>query len=208
MRVVTNFIKLILHKLFKKIRFAAIKNSVVHPTSKVESGSSFYGSKMERHSFCGYDCDIQNTTIGKFCSIASNVSIGGSSHPIVWVSTSPVFYANRDSIKQKYSRFERVESLTTNIGHDVWIGKGVLIKAGVEIGTGAVIGMGAVVTKDVSPYEIVAGNPARVIRRRFSESTIEALLRTEWWDWDDTQLYEMAKCIRSPKDFIDVSHKK
>lgn len=208
MKVVTNFIKLILHKLLKKIRFAAIKNSFVHPTSKVESGSSFYNSQMEKHSFCGYDCDIQNTIIGKFCSIASNVSIGGSSHPIDWVSTSPAFYDNRDSIKQKYSKFDRAESLITNIGHDVWIGKGVLIKEGVEIGTGAVIGMGAIVTKDVAPYEIVAGNPARVIRKRFSESTIDGLLRTEWWNWSDAQLYEAAKYIRSPEYFINVSIKK
>lgn len=157
---------------------------------------------MDRHSFCGYDCEIYNTDIGSFCSIANNVIIGGAAHPISWVSTSPAFYRGRDSIKKKYSAFEREPEVRTIIGHDVWIGQYSLIKQGITVGTGAVVGMGSVVTKDVAPYTIVAGNPARVIRDRFSDELKEQLIESEWWKLDDATLEEAAKQIREPENFI------
>ena len=78
-----------------------------------------------------------------------------------------------------------------------------LIKAGVNIGTGSVVGMGAVVTKDVHPYCIVVGNPARVIRKRFSDEMISDLLSTNWWDKDDAELIELGKYINNPTEFIN-----
>ena len=85
-------------KSLRKIRGAAIAGSVVDKTSKVEPGSAFINSQMGRHSFCGYDCEIVNTQIGNFCSIANYVAIGGGRHPTEWVGMSPVFYDGRDSI--------------------------------------------------------------------------------------------------------------
>ncbi len=190
------------NKIIKKLRLSAIKNSAIDKTSKIESGTSFIHSSMARHSFCGYDCTILNTEIGAFCSIASHVTIGGVAHPVHFVSTSPVFLSHKDSIKAKFARHDYLPMLKTTIGHDVWIGEGAFIKAGVCIGTGAVVGMGAVVTKDVPSYAIVAGNPARVIRKRFSDEMIQSLLATAWWNKGDAELTLLGSYINDPEMFI------
>tara|TARA_B110001450_G_C17590920_1_gene468932 strand:+ start:377 stop:886 length:510 start_codon:yes stop_codon:yes gene_type:complete len=163
---------------------------------------------MDRHSFCGYDCEIYNTTIGSFCSIANEVAIGGGNHPMNWVSTSPVFYAGRDSVRVKYSEHERKKPHRTIIGHDVWIGQRVLIKQGVQIGTGAVVGMGSVVTKSVPPYAIVAGNPATIIRYRFDSNTINKLLKSEWWLLPSSNLKKAANKITDVERFLDLVNEK
>ena len=159
-------------KFVKKIRGAAIINSTIHPTSKVEAGSQFVNSLMDKYSFCGYGCDINDCSIGAFCSIANNVVIGGGAHPIEWASTSPVFYNNRDSVKKKFSRFEREPHKRTFIGNDVWIGHSAILIQGVRVGDGAVIGAGAVVTKSFPPYSIIGGVPAKLIRMRFTPEQI------------------------------------
>lgn len=189
-------------KLLKKLRGSAIINSRIHNTSKVESGSHIVNSTFDRHSFCGYDCEIFNCEIGSFCSIANNVIIGGGMHPVEWVSMSPVFYEGRDSVKAKFSEHKRVPDKRTIIGHDVWIGQGVIIKQGLNIGTGAVIGMGSVVTKDIEPYLVVAGCPAKEIRKRFDDKIIEELLKTRWWNFSDKDLHEYAKYFKDPDKFI------
>lgn len=192
----------LLSKILKKLRFSAIRNSIIDSTSKVESGSNLVNVTIGKYSFCGYDCDIINTRIGSFCSIANNVVIGGAMHPISWVSTSPVFYYGRDSINKKFSTHRRPEDLPTVIGNDVWIGEGVKIKQGVSIGTGAVVGMGSVVTKDIPPYAIVAGNPARIIRMRFDDDVVESLLSAQWWNMPESKLSQLAKYITDPRKFI------
>jgi len=191
-------------KVFKKIRGSAVLKSSIHPTSKIESGSNIVNTTMGKHSFCGYNCDINNTEIGSFCSIANNVVIGGGMHPIDWVSTSPVFYSGRDSVRAKFSEFDRVSMLKTKIGHDVWIGQNVLIKQGVIIGNGSVIGMGSVVTKNVEPYSIIGGVPAKLIKMRFEEVLVERLLNSEWWNKDDNKLKNAAKYIQNPKMFLTL----
>lgn len=180
-------------KIIKKLRGRAIINSKIAKTSKIHSGSHIVNSSMGRYSYCGYDCQIINCEIGSFCSIANNVSIGASMHPIEWVSTSPVFRAGRDSIKIKYSEHEYCGEKKTIIGHDVWIGERSLIKQGVTIGTGSIIGMGSVVTKDIEPYSIVAGCPAKLIRKRFDNSVIKKMFITQWWNKDDDWLKRNAE---------------
>jgi acetyltransferase-like isoleucine patch superfamily enzyme len=195
-------IKYIWAKVLKKMHGSAIIRSNIHYTSKVESGSQVVNSIMQRYSFCGYDCVLINCEIGSFCSIANNVIVGGAMHPVDWVSTSPVFYAGRDSVKQKFSTHKREVDKITKIGHDVWIGQNVIIKQGVTIGTGAVIGMGSVVTKDVEPYTIVAGNPAKLIKMRFDEDTIIKLQQSKWWELDKKYLKVYAADIKDPAKFI------
>lgn len=193
-------------KALKKIRGSAIKDSSLHRYSKVESGCNIVNVKMDKYSFCGYDCEITNCEIGKFCSIANNVIIGGAMHPVKWVSTSPVFYSGRDSLKMKFSTHKLSEIKKTIIENDVWIGQYAMVKQGVHIGTGAVIGMGCIVTKDVEPYSIVAGNPAREIRKRFDEETVKKLLETKWWDFDEVELNTYCKHFTDPHQFIKALH--
>ena len=189
-------------KFLKKIRFSAIINSSIHKTAKVESGSHVVNSRLDRHTFCGYDCEIINCDIGAFCSIANNVVIGVSKHPMEWVSMSPVFYEGRDSVKAKFSTHQREKVKRTIIGNDVWIGESVIIRQNVTIGNGAVIGMGSVVTKDVHNFTIVAGCPATIIRKRFDEYTIKKLNEIKWWEFSDELLFKYSPYFTNPQKFI------
>lgn len=194
-------------KLFKKMRLSAIKNSAIHRTSKVESGSLVYNTEMGKHSYCGYDCEIINSKIGNFTSIANNVVIGGSNHPMNWVGMSPVFYEGRDSVKKKFSKFKLDDSKKTHIGNDVWIGRSAIVLGGVKINDGAVVGAGSVVTKEVPHYAIVAGNPAKIIKYRFDEETIRQLISINWWSLPDEELSHYAHTIKDVKLFIDTISK-
>ena len=200
-------IKYLISKLIKKSRLSSVKNSSIHSSSKIESGTLFVNSSMNKHSFCGYDNEIINTKIGSFCSIGNHVKIGGGEHPYSWVSTSPVFYKGRDSVKAKFSEFDRDEIRTTFIGNDVWIGQNSLIKQGIKIGHGAIIGMGSVVTKDVEPYSIVAGVPAKKIKLRFSEDLISKLIKSKWWDLKEDELTKAAENIKNPIKFLESINK-
>lgn len=190
-------------KAMQRLRGKAIKNSNIHSTAIVYNGCNILGSSMGRYSYCGYDCQIVDTEIGSFCSISDHVFIGGAEHPIEWVSTSPVFQNVRHSGPVKrFANFEAPQSKRTVIGSDVWIGHGVTIKSGVIIGHGAVIGSNALVTKNVPPYAIVGGVPAKIIKYRFDQITINNLLEIKWWELSDDELNKYASKITTPDDFI------
>lgn len=143
------------------------------------------GSSVGRFSFLNSGTMVfPDTQIGKFCSIGRKCEIGAFSHPVDWISSSPVFYnckhhfpGYEDRITQE--AFERPSK--TIIGHDVWIGSLSIILKGVKIGNGAIVAGGSVVTKDVEPYTIVGGVPAKVIRKRFSDEQIANLKKSKWW---------------------------
>ena len=135
---------------------------------------------------------IRNASIGRFCSVAANVAIGPAEHPLDRASTHPDTYLpggwfNKfDGPSRPFSCntvTEMPASVTTNIGHDVWIGRNAVVRRGVSVGSGAVIGAGSFVNEDVPPYAVVAGSPARIIRHRFPGETIDALLELGWWDY-------------------------
>ncbi len=197
-----SFASLIAFKLLRKLRLKGIRDSAVHPTSKLEAGTMFDCSHLARHSFCGYDCDIAHADIGSFVSIANNVVIGGGRHPMEWVGMSPVFYEGKDSVKAKFSTHAREPVRRVKVGHDVWIGRSAIVLPGVEIGDGAVVGAGAVVTQSVPPYAIVAGNPARLIRFRFDEPTVARLQASQWWLLDDDRLGQLGPSFNDVNKFL------
>ena len=186
---------------------SAIRNSKIHKTAKVGNGAQIVNCKIGRYSYV-YGTSAVDTEIGAFCSIAAGSNIGSGSHPTDWVSSSPVFYKGKNVLKTNFSQNEYKEYNKTTIGNDVWIGAKCNIKGGITIGDGAVIGMGSVVTKDIPPYEIWAGNPARCIRKRFDDETIEKLLETKWWTLPDEKLKELGDLFNDPKKLIEYFEEK
>ena len=136
-------------------------------------------------------------SIGKFCSIAPGVvMILGGEHKLDWITTYPFW-----TVKDLLHDFQ-IPSGTKGgiiIENDVWIGANSLILSGVRIENGAVVGAGSVVTKNVEPYAIVAGNPAKMIRKRFDQKTVAELLRIKWWDWDIQRIKEDLPLLLSNK---------
>ncbi|RYE27961.1 MAG: hypothetical protein EOP42_18185, partial [Sphingobacteriaceae bacterium] len=139
-------------------------------------------SQIGKYTYLAGNNRIFNTTIGAFCSIAENVCIGHAEHPYSHFSTSPLFYKSDNAFNTtKFFQQEIDEFAITTIGHDVWIGYNAYIRAGVTIGNGCIIGAGAVVTKDVAPYTIVGGIPAKKIKDRFEAEKINQLEQDQWW---------------------------
>lgn len=192
----------LLSKIIKKLHLRAIIDSSIHKTSKVCAGSQLVNVVMDKYSDVGYDCTIVNTKIGAFCSFGANISIGGASHTIEWVSTSPVFNKNKDHLPKKFSNHEFEYKVTTSIGNDVWIADKVLVKAGVTIGDGVVVGMGSVVTKDIPSYQIWGGNPAKFIKNRFDDEVVNELMEIKWWTWEDDKISKYAVLFNDIPSFI------
>lgn len=156
-----------------------------------------------------YDWNEGSTLqIGQYCSISDNVKIYlGGHHRSDWITTYPfpAFHEQANHIKNYGGTNGNVI-----IGSDVWIAANVIILSGVTIGHGAVIANGSVVTKNVNPYEIVGGNPAKHIRYRFSSETIELLLSLSWWDWDEDEILELSDilCSQDIQRLVDHSKRK
>jgi phosphonate metabolism protein (transferase hexapeptide repeat family) len=147
--------------------------------------------EMGNYSYVVNDSQITYATIGKFCSIAAMTRINPGNHPMHRATQAHFTYrasAYFPGEADEVEFFDWRKSHRVRIGHDVWIGHGAIVLPGRCIGTGAVVAAGAIVTKDVPAYTIVAGNPARPIRRRFSEEIAERLGRLQWWDWDHDAL--------------------
>ena len=160
-------------------------------------------SKIGNHTYISDYSIIDNTQIGKYCSIGSGVKIGLGIHPTRdFVSTHPIFYSTKKQSGNTYVSSQNfVEQIPVKIGNDVWIGANVVILDGVEIGDGAIIAAGAVVTKNVNPYEIVGGVPANHLRYRFSESEIQKLISLKWWNKDEAWIKKNLASFQNVKDF-------
>lgn len=165
----------------------------------IQGGVKIKHSQIGDHTYItgteggGICTHIADTTIGKYCSIAHNLEIIPSSHILSSISTYPFYALQQESVLDKKYHTEDVQKGRVVIGNDVWIGVNVTILGNVHIGDGAVIGAGALVTKDIPPYAIVVGSPAKVIRFRLKRSDINRLEKIAWWNWDDAMV---EKCQR------------
>ena len=178
-------------------RYAVIGERVI--LREVSVGDFSY---FERHAEAIY------TSIGKFCSIAANARVNALEHPIERITSHKLSYRPNEYFRylgvDDAFRARRSQKQVT-IGHDVWIGHGAVVMPGVSIGDGAVVGANAVVTKDVMPFEIVAGMPARRLRLRFDPAICERIQRLAWWDWPVETLFEAIPDMQTKtiKAFLD-----
>ena len=193
----------------KNVRFSPLamydKRCTFEANIHVDRFSILHNCQIGSYTYITTNCEISNCQIGKFCSVAGGVKIGLGKHPLDKISTSPVFYSNKNRMGIKWNNDLTVsESSRTHIGNDVWIGTNAIIVGGVRVGTGAVIAAGAVVTKDVPPYAVVAGVPARVIKYRFSQDVIDALLNCQWWNLPESDLINIAKGNHLADEFVEM----
>ncbi len=169
---------------------------------EVGQGSRIAHSILGDYSYCDRLADIANARIGKFANIAAFVRIGATDHPMDRASLHHFMYRSAsywDDAGDDEAWFDHRRSRLAHIGHDTWIGGGAMIKPEVTVGDGAIIGSGAIVTRDVAPYTIVAGNPARKIRDRQPPDIAARLIRLAWWDWSHDRLRETLTDFRTLK---------
>lgn len=176
----------------------------------IGKGTTFSGS-LGYGSYLSNDCAFEGR-IGRFVSVGPRVSVIKGNHPTRdFVSTHSAFYSRKNNVGLSYNyapefaEFRYADPATKTpviVGNDVWIGYGVTLLEGVTVGDGAVIAAGAVVTRDVPPYTIVGGVPAKEIRKRFSEETIGKLLKIRWWEKPEFWLYSQGKLFENADAFV------
>jgi phosphonate metabolism protein (transferase hexapeptide repeat family) len=170
---------------------AIVTASTLGRYTEVGARSKVTESVFGDYSYVVHDAEIIYTTVGRFTSIAAHTRINPGNHPMERITQAHFTYPAADYFEGETNDdafFDRRRDLAVTIGDDVWIGHGAVVLAGRSIGTGAVVGAGSVVTRDVAPFTIVAGNPAKPIRRRFSESVAERIEALAWWTWDHERL--------------------
>lgn len=143
--------------------------------------------------------------IGNFCSIAPNCNVYlGGNHRTEWVTTFPFGHLNKDIFNEFNGVGHPSSKGDVIIGNDVWIGANVTIMSGVTIGDGVVIANNSHVVKNVEPYSLIGGNPAKLIKKRFTEEQIDKLLKIKWWDWDDDKINKFTPllCNENIDNFI------
>jgi phosphonate metabolism protein (transferase hexapeptide repeat family) len=178
---------------------ASLRNAVLGRFTEIKERVQFMDSTLGDYSYIERHAEAIYAEIGKFCAIASDVRINALNHPMDRISQHKMTYRPNEYFVgaklDKAFREERTQAKVV-IGHDVWIGHGAIILPGVSIGHGAVVAAGAVVTKDVAPHTVVAGVPARVIKRRFAEDISVRIIRLAWWNWEHDRLAKAVDDMR------------
>lgn len=193
----------------QKIRFA--EDCICEPYSAILSGDTLFSIGSFSYSWSHLD---QAVTIGRYCSVSERVRVIGYNHPTSTVSTSSLAYdrkfsifksaledAGIDDFPMLHEAHRPGRSRAPVIGHDVWIGQDTLLSRGIELGNGCVVAAGSVVTKSIPPYAIVGGNPAKIIRFRFSDKTIDQLQKSEWWRYSFINFAKME--FDNPDRFLE-----
>jgi len=178
---------------------AIVRDSEFGRYTEIGARTKFVESTLGDYSYIASDSDVIYTEIGKFCSIAAMTRINPGNHPMHRATQSHFTYrasAYFEGEQDEEEFFNWRRSSPVTIGHDVWIGHGAIVLAGRTIGNGSVIAAGAVVAKDIEPYSIVGGSPARLIRQRFSDGVIADLENLAWWDWDHMKLHSALPDFR------------
>lgn len=190
-------------KLVKRIYFMILqkkKNLTVYSEdcslktkfgTNIEIGKNTFVDRncnIGSYSYIGKNCNITKATIGRYCSIANNVSIGQGEHDLTKISTSSVFYN---------SSYEELTKKECVIGNDVWIGTDSVVLRDVKVGDGAVIGANSVVTKDIPPFAVVVGSPARIIKYRFDDKNIKKIIESKWFEYDIEEAKKVIKELKS-----------
>ncbi|MFT4150287.1 MAG: chloramphenicol acetyltransferase [Paracoccaceae bacterium] len=176
-----------------------IENATFGAWVQVGEGTRMQNVDFGDYSYCDRLCDIANATVGRFSNIASMVRIGPTDHRIDNAALHHFHYRSSyywDDAADDADHFARRAARRTTIGTDTWIGHAAIVKPGVTVGIGAIVAAGAVVTKDVPPFRIVAGSPARPLRARFSDAICDRLLALGWWDWDHARLRQALPDFR------------
>ena len=169
---------------------------------EIGRGSRLNNATFGDYSYCDRYADIANARIGKFANIAAFSRIGATDHPLDTAACHHFLYRSADywdDTKRDGAFFAHRQSRIAHIGHDTWIGAGAMIKPEVTLGDGAVVAAGAVVTKDVDPYTIVAGTPAKPLRLRQPRNIADRLIAMAWWDWDHDALRCALEDFRAMK---------
>lgn len=171
------------------------ENTIIHSNVHILENCIINNCEIQSYSYIGRNSLVQNTKIGKFCSIANDVFIGLGKHPVNHFSTATIFYKKNNTLNidllEEDLEFNEYEQIT--IGNDVWIGARVIILDGVNIGDGAIVASGSIVTKNIPAYTIWGGVPAKIIKYRFNEKKTEGLVKLQWWEWELQKIKENIK---------------
>jgi phosphonate metabolism protein (transferase hexapeptide repeat family) len=170
---------------------ARVANSTFGPYCEVGPGSLVLNSDFGPYAYCDRLADIANTSVGAFANIAAMTRIGPTDHPYRNAAQHHFLYRSSsywDDAPDDAAFFAARAARRTTLGADCWIGHGAIVKPEITLGIGAIVASGAVVTRDVGPFQIVAGCPAAPLRARFPQVVIDRLLALAWWDWDHARL--------------------
>jgi phosphonate metabolism protein (transferase hexapeptide repeat family) len=169
-----------------------LREAVIGRRCEILRNSRVEYARLGDYSYLGEHCDVADAEIGKFTAIANCVRIGAPNHPMQRASQHRFSYVPEyyeENVARDASFFAQRRAARVRVGHDVWIGHAAILLPGIVVGDGAVIAAGAVVSRDVAPYSIVGGVPARRIRERFPRHVAKAMARIAWWDWPEQKIF-------------------